>query len=121
MLKFFNVKCYCKFGKNYRIMNLEQNEWWDLYLSNENAVIVDVRTEDEVAEIKIPGSLNIDIYKGQEFLQEIEALSKEKTYFIYCRSGARSAQTVGIMKQIGFEKVYNLEGGILAWEGVTEN
>jgi rhodanese-related sulfurtransferase len=101
-------------------MNLDQNTWWDQYLASEDAIIIDVRTDDEIEEIKIPGSINLDIYKGQEFLQDLENLDKSKTYFVYCRSGARSAQAIGIMKQIGFEKAFNLEGGILAWQGVTE-
>lgn len=101
-------------------MNINQNEWWDTYLASENAEIIDVRTEEEVEELKIPGSLHMDIYGGQEFILQLEQLDKSKTYFLYCRSGARSAQACGIMKQIGFETVYNLEGGILQWEGVTE-
>ena len=45
-------------------MNLEQKEWWEGFLTTENAVILDVRTEEEVANGYIPESINIDIYKG---------------------------------------------------------
>jgi rhodanese-related sulfurtransferase len=51
----------------------------------------------------------------------LEELDKDKTYFVYCLAGGRSAQACGIMKQLGFEKVYNLVGGISQWEGPVEN
>ncbi|WP_291275984.1 rhodanese-like domain-containing protein [Flavobacterium sp.] len=101
-------------------MNLSQNDWWEKFLSTEDAVILDVRTDEEVISGKIPQSINIDIYKGQGFIYKIEELDKDKTYFIYCRSGARSAQACSIMNQLGFEHTYNLEGGIMQWEGPIE-
>lgn len=101
-------------------MNLSQNDWWEKFLSTEDAVILDVRTDEEVISGKIPQSINIDIYKGQGFIYKIEELDKDKTYFVYCRSGARSAQACSIMNQLGFEHTYNLEGGIMQWEGPIE-
>jgi len=41
--------------------------------------------------------------------------------FVYCRSGARSAQACQIFKQQGIADCYNLLGGILEWEGEIEN
>ena len=102
-------------------MNLDQKEWWEGFLTTENAVILDVRTEDEVANGIIPKAINIDIYKGQGFIYQLEELDKDKTYFVYCLAGSRSAQACGIMKQLGFDKVYNLIGGISQWEGPIEN
>ncbi len=101
-------------------MNLSQDEWTEKLNSTENTVILDVRTEDEVDEGKIPNALNIDIYKGQGFVDEVEALDKTKTYFVYCRSGARSAQACAVMNQVGIENAYNLLGGFMEWEGETE-
>ena len=101
-------------------MNLSQDEWTEKLNSTENTVILDVRTEDEVDEGKIPNALNIDIYKGQGFVDVVEALDKTKTYFVYCRSGARSAQACAVMNQIGIENAYNLLGGFMEWEGETE-
>ncbi|WP_374541077.1 rhodanese-like domain-containing protein [Flavobacterium sp.] len=101
-------------------MDLAQNAWWEKFLSTDNAVILDVRTEEEVLSGKIPQSINIDIYKGQGFIYQIEELDKNKTYFVYCRSGARSAQACSIMNQLGFKHTYNLEGGIMQWEGPVE-
>lgn len=101
-------------------MDLSQKDWWEGFLKDQDAIILDVRTEEEVASGKIPNSVNIDIYKGQGFIYRLEEMDKNKTYFVYCRSGARSAQACSIMNQLGFEKTYNLIGGIMQWEGPIE-
>ncbi|NBW28586.1 MAG: rhodanese-like domain-containing protein [Flavobacteriaceae bacterium] len=98
-------------------MNLEQEVWRDQIKNDSNAIILDVRTEDEFSEGIIPGAINIDIYKGQGFLYAIEELDKSKNYYVYCRSGGRSAQACSIMNQLGFPNTYNLIGGIMNWEG----
>lgn len=98
-------------------MNLEQEVWRDQLNEDANAVILDVRTEDEFNEGIIPGAINIDIYKGQGFIYSIEELDKSKNYYVYCRSGGRSGQACSIMKELGFENAYNLLGGIMNWEG----
>jgi len=98
-------------------MNLAQKVWVDQLENDGNAVILDVRTEDECNEGMIPGAINIDIYKGQEFINLIEELDKSKNYYVYCRSGARSGQACSIMNQLGFENTHNLLGGIMEWNG----
>lgn len=97
--------------------DLSQDEWKEQLANDDNAVILDVRTDDEVAEGIIPNAIHIDIYKGQEFINEIEALDKSKNYYVYCRSGNRSGQACKIMEELGFENAYNLEGGMLQWTG----
>ena len=97
--------------------DLTQEEWVERLANDDNAVVLDVRTEAEVAEGIIPNAIHIDIYKGQEFINEIEALDKYKNYFVYCRSGNRSGQACQIMEQLGFDNAYNLEGGMLEWVG----
>lgn len=100
-------------------MNISQEEWAKGY-QNDNAVILDVRTEEEFNSEKIPNSINIDIYKGQGFVYLIDELDKNKDYYVYCRSGARSENACRIMNQMGFEKTYNLVGGIISWQGAVE-
>ena len=100
--------------------NLSQTEWTEQLNADDNAVILDVRTEAEVAEKKIPNSINIDIYKGQGFVYQVEELDKSKNYYVYCRSGARSEKACNIMNQLGFDNAYNLLGGILEWTGDVE-
>lgn len=97
--------------------DLTQEEWSSQLENDDNAIILDVRTDAEVANGIIANAIHIDIYKGQEFISEIEDLDKSKNYYVYCRSGNRSGQACKIMEQLGFENAYNLEGGILDWEG----
>lgn len=77
--------------------------------------ILDVRTPMEVREGKIKKAKNID-YKQASFQQQIEQLKREDTYLVYCRSGIRSMGAATKMKRLGFENVYNLKGGYLAWK-----
>ena len=98
-------------------MNLTQEDWVSQFEADENAVILDVRTEDEFNEGFIANAINIDIHRGQDFVNEIENLDKSKNYYVYCRSGARSAKACEVMNELGFENTYNLLGGFLEWDG----
>jgi rhodanese-related sulfurtransferase len=98
-------------------MNLTQEDWASNLEADVNAVILDVRTEDEFNDGIIPNAVNIDIHQGQFFISEIEALDKNKNYYVYCRSGARSAKACEVMNELGIENAFNLIGGILAWNG----
>ena len=97
--------------------DLTQEEWIEQMKGDKDAFILDVRTPEEVEDGYIPNSTNIDIYLGQEFINEIEKLDKNKNYYIYCRSGNRSAQACSILNSLGFTNAYNLEGGFNEWEG----
>ncbi|MFN4764448.1 rhodanese-like domain-containing protein [Gillisia sp. Q332] len=97
--------------------NLTQEQWKESLKKDENACILDVRTEEEFIEGYIPEATNLDIYKGQKFIDELGKLEKSKNYFVYCRSGARSAQACALMNQQGIENAYNLMGGIAEWDG----
>lgn len=99
--------------------DLSQEDWEAQLEKDPNAVILDVRTEEEVEDGIIPNSINIDIYKGQEFIEELEKLDKTKNYYVYCRSGNRSGQACAIMNSKGFKNAYNLQGGFMNWEGET--
>lgn len=98
-------------------MNLSQQDW-KIKLENDlNAVILDVRTEEEWNDGIIPNAILNDIYKGQAFLYKLDELDKSKNYYVYCKAGGRSAQACAIMNQMGFETTYNLEGGFMKWKG----
>lgn len=97
--------------------DLSQDEWAEGLENDSNVVILDVRTPEEMEEGYIPGAINMDIYLGQEFLNELEQLDKSKNYYVYCRSGNRSRQACTLMHGLGISNAYNLEGGIIEWEG----
>ncbi|MCP9201369.1 rhodanese-like domain-containing protein [Gramella sp. GC03-9] len=99
--------------------DLTQEEWQEKLKKDKNAVILDVRTDEEVEEGYIPNAKIIDIYKGQGFINEVEKLDKSKNYYIYCRSGKRSSQACTLLDQMGFNETYNLLGGFSEWEGET--
>ena len=80
-----------------------------------DAVLLDVRTQQEVDAGVIPNAKHID-FNGSEFPRVIGELDREKTYFVYCASGGRSGQAAALMADMGFKKVYNLEGGLNAWK-----
>ncbi len=89
-------------------------------LSAKNGVLLDVRTPDEYKAGHLPDATNVDFFNPQ-FKEELKKLDKENTYFVYCRSGKRSAKSAAIMEELGFKLVYDLKGGFLKWqsEGMT--
>ena len=99
--------------------DLTQQEWKEKLDNDPEGIIIDVRTKDEVDEGYIPGAKHIDIFLGQGFMDEIKKLDPEKNYYVYCRSGGRSAQACAIMNNLGYNNAFNLEGGFSEWEGET--
>ncbi len=81
---------------------------------NPDFVIIDVRTPEEFAEGHVEQATNIDYY-SETFRDELNNLDKNKTYLVYCRSGNRSGNALNIMAELNFREVYNMTGGIIAW------
>lgn len=81
----------------------------------EDVQLVDVRTPEERKEGYIANSQNID-YNSPSFDKEIEKLDKSKPVIVYCKSGNRSAKCAAKMKDAGFVKIYDLDGGIAKWK-----
>ena len=84
-------------------------------MSEPSVVILDVRTPQETAQGKIAGAIELD-FRNANFAAEAAKLDKEKTYLVYCRSGARSSQACKIMAEKGFKNLFNLSGGYLKWQ-----
>ncbi|MEZ5004717.1 MAG: rhodanese-like domain-containing protein [Chitinophagales bacterium] len=81
----------------------------------DDSVLIDVRTPEEIREYALEGHLVLNIM-DPSFTTKIDALDREKSYFVYCRSGNRSGQACRYMLSQGFKKLYNLSGGIIAWQ-----
>ena len=77
-------------------------------------VVLDIRTPQEYAEARIDGAVNIDFY-ATDFADSIAELPRDGSYVMYCRSGNRSAEATKLMRDLGFEDVSELDGGILSW------
>jgi len=101
-------------------MDLNQKEWVAQKGVHKDAVVLDVRTQEEYDEKHIPNAELLDINDARRFMEGLEQMDKSKAYFIYCRSGARSARACAVMQQYGFSLAFNLLGGILDWKGNTE-
>lgn len=100
--------------KSIELVNLNSEEF-SLQIKNiTGAILIDVRTKVEFDEGHIPNSNLIDIYLPT-FASEILSLNRDKSYFLYCRSGSRSYSAGLFMIKNGFKKVYNLENGLLDW------
>jgi rhodanese-related sulfurtransferase len=78
--------------------------------------LIDIRTPEEIETGKIlKKALEIDFY-AENFKDEIAKLEKDGKYLIYCAHGNRTKEAKDIMKEAGFTTVYDLEGGIAAWD-----
>lgn len=95
------------------LQNLDYEAFLKRADEDENAVMVDVRTEEEHQTINIPGSIVLD-YLDKELADKIEELDKSKNYYVYCRTGRRSLRVCVILRNLGFEHIYNLDGGIVS-------
>lgn len=85
-------------------------------LSNrEDAVFLDIREEGEYRGGHIPESIHIPIKQLPERVGEL-GKHKGRPVIAYCRSGSRSSSAGSLLKKHGFENVYNLGGGITAWQ-----
>ena len=104
------------------MVDLNQKDWTKQLSEDNNSVVLDVRTQEELDELgTIPNAVHIDIFKGQGFIDEIQELDSNKNYYVYCKAGGRSAQACAIMNQLGFANTYNLLGGFTEWDGEVDN
>lgn len=97
--------------------NITQDRWRELLENDSNAVILDVRTHEEVVEGIIPGAVIMDIQDTAEFYAKAQKLDASKNYYVYCRSGGRSGQACMLFNALGIRNAYNLIGGMMAWNG----
>jgi rhodanese-related sulfurtransferase len=84
-------------------------------LEKEKGILIDVRTPEEYIQGHIPGSATINFY-DDSFKAKLNSIQKDETLFIYCAAGGRSSKAAAMSLELGFAKVYNLSGGIGAWE-----
>ena len=77
--------------------------------------IIDVRTPAEFSAGHLSGAVNVDV-QAATFAQKIAALDHSKNYAVYCHSGNRSQAAKASMQRAGFAHVFDLAGGIQAWQ-----
>jgi adenylyltransferase/sulfurtransferase len=84
----------------------------DRFDRNEDVYLIDVREPNEYEICRIPGSKLIPL--GQ-LANRADELDRSREIIVHCKMGVRSAKAVGQLQQLGFPRVLNLTGGILAW------
>ncbi|MCM4151870.1 rhodanese-like domain-containing protein [Arenibacter sp. N53] len=76
----------------------------------DNAILVDVRTPEEFGVGHLENAKNINWYDSN-FTESFSAVDKDKTIYVYCKMGGRSAKAQEKLKSLGYSRVVNLEGG----------
>jgi len=89
-------------------------------ITEKRSRIIDVRTPAEFRKGHLKDAINMDL-SAFDFQKKIQELKKEDNYFLYCRSGARSAVAARLMSQKGFKNIFNLGNGIMSWNGPLES
>ena len=85
--------------------------------ADSGAVLLDVRTPEEYADGRIPGSVNIPLQSMERVTSVIG--DKDTPLYVYCYSGARSRQATGLLRKMGYTAVHNI-GGIASYKGEVE-
>ncbi|QDO92665.1 rhodanese-like domain-containing protein [Formosa sediminum] len=85
-------------------------------ISLDDVQLVDLRSEeDRFKQGYIANSQHID-YSSETFEEDIKNLDKSKPVALYCNSGKRSAECAQKLKEAGFVKIFDLQGGVSEWK-----
>lgn len=96
------------------IKNISNEEAKSLIKNEPNLIILDVRTKEEYKTGHLINSILIPLSELESRLGE---LNKNAPILVYCRSGNRSVTASKILLNNGFNRIYNLRGGIIEWDG----
>lgn len=77
--------------------------------------LLDVRTTEEYEVGHLRDSQNICV-TDSDFKEKVAKLDKNKPVYVYCKKGGRSAKAAKILTEMGFKEIYDLDGGITAWD-----
>jgi UPF0176 protein len=98
--------------------HLTPREWKDLMEQNPDVVLLDIRNRFESAAGKFQNALTCDIEHFRELPEYVDRLAdlKKKTVLMYCTGGIRCEKASTLFKQKGFNRVFQLHGGIAAYQ-----
>jgi len=83
-------------------------------INREDAQVIDVRDVAEFAAGHLPGARNLQTAKFAEQTADLDKM-KGKPVIVCCESGVRSAKAAKELEKLGFDRVFNLDGGVAAW------
>jgi thioredoxin len=118
LIGFLSVNCRGQVSKN--IETLPENAFAEKIRATPNAQILDVRTPEEFANQHIDHAVNVN-WRADDFIEKANKFNKQNPVFVYCLSGGRSKQAADKLSELGFSKIYNLEGGFLKWNAAQIN
>lgn len=98
-----------------QLNNLSPVEFARYIHKGQGATLIDVRTPEEFERGCLPGAINIS-YLTPDLWDRLEQLDPAGCYLVYCRTERRSLRVCTLLQNGGFREVYNLDGGLLAWE-----
>lgn len=84
-------------------------------MNDDNLVILDVREPNEFGKSHIEAAMNIPLAKVAEKLTSLEKY-KQHPIIVTCQTGARSVSACKTLNKAGFDKVFNMQGGMQSWE-----
>lgn len=82
----------------------------------DNVEILDIREPEQYSFGHIGGVTFINFNDSLNFKPNVDKLNRNKTYMIYCKTDQQSANTIMLMKDMGFTDVHFLKDGIHAWK-----
>ncbi len=85
------------------------------FLEVKKPIVIDIRTKEEYDAGHLEAVNMLMDYYAPDFKEQLAKLDKDAKYFIYCRTGHRTGITLGIMHNMGFTDIHDLDGGINAW------
>ncbi len=87
-------------------------------INREQAIVLDVREPAEIKKGKILDALTIPLAKLEQQINKLEKY-RGNPVVVVCQSGSRSSRACKILRKHGFEAVYNMQGGIMAWSSAN--
>ena len=96
------------------VKSIEAKAFSEKIKATPKAQIIDVRTPQEFASEHIDNAKNVN-WLGNNFEVNVQKFDKSKPVFVYCKSGGRSSKAAAKLAELGFKKIFELQGGILKW------
>jgi thioredoxin len=114
ILLVFILGTSCSANQKTGITTLTPEAFANKIAETTNPQIIDVRTPEEYIGGAIEDAQNVN-WNSADFNSKIELLDKTRPVFVYCLSGGRSAEASQALVDQGFKEIFELQGGIMAW------
>ncbi|MEQ1585333.1 MAG: rhodanese-like domain-containing protein [Cyclobacteriaceae bacterium] len=119
LLLIFTLTMFSLFAQAQNIKELDPQNFEKKLKESKEPILVDVRTPGEYAQGHLANAVLIDIY-SDDFKSRVSKLDKSKPVFVYCKAGSRSSSAVSVFEDLEFKEIYDLSGGISAWQRVNK-